>query len=134
MFGAAFGGDTSGFGGLVRRAPADASSPRPYGGWYDEAVDALQEEYAGFGTAVTRVVVDRGELTLHVRPDAVSDLCRHLRDSEDHRYELLLGVSGVDFPDSPERFRVVYHLLSMTYRRRLRLETAVPSRTRTSSR
>jgi NADH-quinone oxidoreductase subunit C len=75
---------------------------------------------------VTRVVVDRGELTLHVRPDAVSDLCRHLRDSEDHRYELLLGVSGVDFPNSPERFRVVYHLLSMTYRRRLRLETAVP--------
>jgi NADH-quinone oxidoreductase subunit C len=50
MFGAAFGGDTSGFGGLVRRAPADASSPRPYGGWYDEAVDALEEEYPGFGT------------------------------------------------------------------------------------
>ena len=126
MFGAAFGGDTSGFGGLVRRAPADASSPRPYGGWYDEAVDALEEEFPGFGTAVTRVVVDRGELTLHVRPDAVSDLCRHLRDSEDHRYELLLGVSGVDYPNDAERFHVVYHLLSMTYRRRLRLETAVP--------
>jgi NADH-quinone oxidoreductase subunit C len=126
MFGAAFGGDTSGFGGLVRRAPADASTPRPFGGWYDEAVDALEEAYPGFDDAITRVVVDRGELTLHVKPDAVADLCQHLRDSEDHRYELLLGVSGVDFPNLPERFHVVYHLMSMTYRRRLRLETAVP--------
>ena len=25
----------------------------------------------------------------------MADLCTHLRDSEDHRYELLLGVSGV---------------------------------------
>ncbi|CAN5294383.1 hypothetical protein BH24ACT10_BH24ACT10_05290 [soil metagenome] len=125
MFGATFGGDTSGFGGLVRQAPPALSSPRPYGGWYDEALDALEEAYPGFGDIVTRVVVDRGELTLHVRPDGVADLCRHLRDSEDHRYELLLGVSGVDFPEQPERFHVVYHLLSMTYRRRLRLETAV---------
>ena len=126
MFGAAFGGDTSGFGGLVRRAPADASTPRPFGGWYDEAVDALEEAYPGFGDAITRVVVDRGELTLHVQPGAVADLCQHLRDSEDHRYELLLGVSGVDYPSQAERFHVVYHLLSMTYRRRLRIETTVP--------
>ena len=68
-------------------------------------------------------VVDRGELTLHVTRDAVADLCRHLRDDADHRYEVLLGVSGVDFPEQAERFHVVYHLLSMTYRRRLRVET-----------
>jgi NADH-quinone oxidoreductase subunit C len=125
MFGATFGGDTSGFGGLVRRAPLDASTPRPFGGWYDEAVDALQEALPGFSDMVTRVVVDRGELTLHVRPDRVAELAQHLRDSPDHRYELLLGVSGVDFPTQAERLHVVYHLLSMTYRRRLRLETAV---------
>jgi NADH-quinone oxidoreductase subunit C len=126
MFGAAAGSDTTGFGGLVRRAPLEASTPRPYGRWFDEAVDALQEDFPGFGEAVTRIVVDRGELTLHVRPDRVADLCRHLRDDENHRYEMLLGVSGVDFPSSPERLHVVYHLLSLTYRRRLRLETAVP--------
>jgi NADH-quinone oxidoreductase subunit C len=126
MFGAAAGSDTTGFGGLVRRAPLEASTPRPYGRWFDEAVDALQEDFPGFGEAVTRIVVDRGELTLHVRPDRVDDLCRHLRDDENHRYEMLLGVSGVDFPSSPERLHVVYHLLSLTYRRRLRLETAVP--------
>jgi NADH-quinone oxidoreductase subunit C len=125
MFGAAMGGDTSGFGGLVRRAPLDASTPRPFGGWFDEAVDALEHDFPGYGDAVTRVVVDRGELTLHVQPDKVAELCQHLRDDAEHRYELLLGVSGVDFPDTPDRFHVVYHLMSMTYRRRLRLETAV---------
>ncbi|MCW2679090.1 MAG: NADH-ubiquinone oxidoreductase chain [Frankiales bacterium] len=125
MFGAAMGGDTSGFGGLVRRRPLDTSTPRPFGGWFDEAVDALEESFAGYGEVVTRVVVDRGELTLHVRPDKVADLCQHLRDDQEHRYELLLGVSGVDFPSDPERFHVVYHLMSMTYRRRLRLETKV---------
>ena len=126
MFGAATGGDTSGFGGLVRRAPLEASTPRPYGAWFDDAVDALAEAFPGFSEAVTRVVVDRGELTLHVRPDRVAEVCQHLRDDPDQRYELLLGVSGVDYPNQADRFHVVYHLLSMTYRRRLRLETQVP--------
>jgi NADH-quinone oxidoreductase subunit C len=125
MFGATRGGDTSGFGGLVRRAPLEVSSPRPFGGWFDEAVDALEEGFAGYFEAVDRVVVDRGELTLHVRPEKVGELCQHLRDDENHRYEVLLGVSGVDYPSTPDRLHVVYHLLSMTYRRRLRLETAV---------
>jgi NADH-quinone oxidoreductase subunit C len=125
MFGATFGGDTSGFGGLVRRRPPAASTPRPYGSWFDEAVDALTEGYPGFGDAVTRVVVDRGELTLHVLPDRVAEVARVLRDAPDLRFELLSSLSGVDYPSQPDRLHVVYHLTSMTYRRRLRLETAV---------
>ena len=125
MFGAAAGGDTSGFGGLVRRSSLEASSPRPYGGWFDETVDALAEAYPGFSDDITRVVVDRGELTLHVRPERVAAVCQHLRDDADQRYEMLLGVSGVDYPSTAERLHVVYHLLSLTYRRRLRLETQV---------
>jgi NADH-quinone oxidoreductase subunit C len=125
MFGATRGGDTSGFGGLVRRPQAGVSTPRPLGGWFDEAVDALEESFPGYGDAVHRVVVDRDELTIHVQPDKVAELCQHLRDDPQHRYELLSSVSGVDFPEQAERLHVVYHLLSMTYRRRLRLETAV---------
>lgn len=125
MFGAAFGGDTSGFGGLVRRTPEAVSTPRPYGGWFDEAVDALEAAYPAFSDAITRVVVDRGELTLHVRPDKVAEICQVLRDDPNHRYELLSSVSGVDYPAETTRLHAVYHLTSMTYRRRLRLETAV---------
>jgi len=125
MFGAAFGGDTSGFGGLVKRPPADASTPRPYGSWFDEAVDVLQEEYSAFDDAVTRVVVDRGELTLHVKPERLAEVAQVLRDEPSLRFELCLGVNGVDYPSTPTRLHAVVHLMSMTYRRRIRLETAV---------
>jgi NADH-quinone oxidoreductase subunit C len=125
MFGAAFGSDTSGFAGLVTPLAAAASSPRPYGGWFDEAVDALEVAYPGFADDVLRVVVDRGELTIHVRPTAVKGVLQVLRDSPDHRFELLSNLSGVDYPAQAERLHVVYNLTSMTYRRRLRVETAV---------
>jgi NADH-quinone oxidoreductase subunit C len=125
MFGAAFGGDTSGFGGLVRRKAPDLSTPRPYGGWFDEAVDALAEAYPAFSDSIVRVVVDRGELTLHVLPAKVAEVAKVLRDDENQRFELLSNLNGVDYPARQERLHVVYNLTSLTYRRRLRLETAV---------
>ena len=125
MFGATFGGDTTGFGGLVRRVASGESTPRPYGGWFDETVDALEASYAGFGQAVTRVIVDRDELTLHVLPAKVAEVAQVMRDDENLRFELLSNLSGVDYPAQSERLHVVYNLTSMTYRRRVRLETAV---------
>jgi len=126
MFGATFGGDTSGFGGLVRKAPADFGTPKPYGGFFDEVTEALEAAYPGFADAVTKVVVDRGELTLHVQPARVAEIARVMRDDENLRFELLSNLSGVDYPAQAERLHVVYNLTSMTYRRRVRLETAVP--------
>src|SRR5262245_12941039 len=41
MFGIAGSGDTSGFGGLVRRQVVVSPTPRPYGGDFDEVYDAL---------------------------------------------------------------------------------------------
>jgi NADH-quinone oxidoreductase subunit C len=125
MFGATFGGDTSGFGGLVRRAPSDLGTPRPYGGWFDEFADTLEAVYSGFSDAVTKVVVDRGEITLHVQPARVADVAKVMRDDVNLRFELLSNLSGVDYPAQAERLHVVYNLTSMTYRRRVRLEVAV---------
>ena len=125
MFGAAFGGDTSGFGGLVERRPAEISTPRPYGGWFDEAADALEAAWPGFAENVLRVVVDRGEITIHVKPAAVLEVLTVLRNEVNLRFELLSSVSGVDYPDTATRLHAVYHLTSLTYRRRLRVEAAV---------
>ena len=126
MFGAVSGGDTSGFGRLVRaQRLTDPSTPRPYGGWYDEAVDALSEAYPAFADAVGAVVVAHGELTLHVAPARTAEVLEVLRDDPNLRFELLSSLSGVDYPARPERLHVAYHLTSMTYRRRLRVETAV---------
>ena len=125
MFGATFGGDTSGFGGLVRRAPDDTGTPKPYGGWFDEFADALEAVYPSYADAVKKVVVYRDELTLHVDPARVAEVARVMRDDENLRFELLSNLSGVDYPAQERRLHVVYNLTSMTYRRRVRLEVAV---------
>ena len=126
MFGIKDSGDTSGFGGLVRRRPTSTDSPRPFGGYFDEVHDALEEAYPGFADAIEKVVVDRGELTLHIAPAKIREVCQVMRDDESLRFELCSSVSGVDYLGSDSRrLHVAYHLTSMTYRRVVRLETAV---------
>jgi NADH-quinone oxidoreductase subunit C len=126
MFGVAGSGDTSGFGGLVRRRHTIVSSPRPYGGYFDEVYDALEFAFPGLDDAIEKVVVDRDELTLHIRPGRIAEVCQTLRDDEALRFELCSSVSAVDYLGSDDRrLHVVYHLTSMTYRRRIRLECAV---------
>jgi len=126
MFGIQGTGDTSGFGGLVRRHTRIASTPRPYGGYFDDVYDALAEAYPGLDGAIESVVVDRGELTLHIVPERITEVCRTMRDDDALRFELCSSVSAVDYLGSDERrLHVSYHLTSMTYRRRVRLEVAV---------
>jgi NADH-quinone oxidoreductase subunit C len=126
MFGAQGSGDTSGFGRLKRRRVALEDSPRPFGGYFDEVYDALAEAYPAFDDAIERVVMDRGELTLHIRSDRIAEVCRIMRDDESLRFELCSSVSGVDYLGSDDRrLHVVYQLTSMTYRRQVRLEVAV---------
>ena len=128
LFGVHGSGDTSGFGGLVRRRPAVVGAERPYGGDFDEVVDALEAAFPAFQDAIERVVVDRGELTLHIDPARIAEVCQVLRDDPALRFELCSSVSAVDYLGTdPRRLHTVYQLTSMTYRRRIRLETAVPA-------
>jgi NADH-quinone oxidoreductase subunit C len=123
MFGVRGTGDTSGFGGLTVPVAPEVSSPKPYGGWFDEATDTLDRAVSA--EIVSRVVVDRGELTLYVEPSGLIALATALRNDPALRFELLSSVSGVDYIGTAKRLHVVYQFTSMTYRRRLRVETAV---------
>jgi NADH-quinone oxidoreductase subunit C len=126
MFGVEGTGDVSGFGGLVRRRVSSADSPRPFGSYFDEVHDALEEAYPGFADAIEKVIVHRDELTLHIKPSRIREVCQIMRDDESLRFELCSSVSGVDYGETePDRLHVTYHLTSMTYRRRVRLEAAV---------
>ncbi|MCM6775331.1 NADH-quinone oxidoreductase subunit C [Nocardia sp. CDC159] len=129
MFGVSGTGDTSGYGGLVRTVSLPGSTPPPYGGYFDELVDRLREVLPdnGFDAAIEKIVVFRGELTLHVRRERLPAVARALRDDEALRFELCLGVSGVHYPDDTGReLHAVYHLASITHGRRLRLEVSAP--------
>jgi NADH-quinone oxidoreductase subunit C len=125
MFGVAGSGDTSGFGGLVREPWVPPAANPPYGGYFDEIMESLGTAYSALAQGVTRVVVDRGELTLHIAREHLIPIATILRDDPALRFELCSSVSGVDYLGSQERLHSVYQLVSMTYRRRIRLEVAV---------
>ncbi|WP_277454331.1 NADH-quinone oxidoreductase subunit C [Janibacter sp. DB-40] len=126
MFGARQGQDTSGYGGLQAPIAFPGAATRPYGGWYDAAVDTLAE--ATGSDLVQRVVVHADELTLHVGREDLVPVMRALRDQPDLRFEMCMSVSGVHFLDDTGReLHVAYHLLSITHGgRRLRVEVTAP--------
>ncbi|MBO0608779.1 NADH-quinone oxidoreductase subunit C [Myceligenerans salitolerans] len=141
MFGAHDSGDTSGYGGLVRPVALPGPSSRPYGSWFDRVVDVLtevlREEGVDADAAIEKVVVDlhgaraadapQAELTLYVTREHLLPVCQALRDDQDLRFELSLGVSGVHYPHETGReLHAVYHLVSVTHNRRLRLEVTAP--------
>ena len=122
MFGVEGTPDTSGYGTLqVRKAPL-LDTPRPYGSYFDEVADAL-----ALSDAIEHVVVDRGEITFYVRRERLPEVAAKLRDDPELRFELCSGVSGVHYPeDTGRELHAVYHLLSITHNRRVRLEVSVP--------
>ncbi|GAB3294166.1 NADH-quinone oxidoreductase subunit C [Parasphingorhabdus pacifica] len=129
MFGVRGTGDTSGYGGLRLPAYVPTAAERPYGGWFDEVADNLFAALRERGLppeAIRQVTVDRGEITFFVDPRHLLEVCRAFRDDPALRFELCSSVSGVDYgPEVAQRLHSVYHLTSMTYRRRIRVETAL---------
>jgi NADH-quinone oxidoreductase subunit C len=129
MFRVGDAGDTSGFGGLRLPAYSPAPAERPYGGWFDEFVDDLAVAFRERSIptdAVQQITVDRGEITFYLRREDLVRVCKALRDDAALRFELCSSVSAVDYgEDVPQRLHSVYHLTSMTFRRRIRLEVAM---------
>ncbi|MFN8125410.1 MAG: NADH-quinone oxidoreductase subunit C [Candidatus Nanopelagicales bacterium] len=130
-FGATGSGDTSGFGGLVEPIIWPEAAQRPFGGWFDEAADEIDLALADRGipavSAVDRVVIDRGEITYYVNREHLLEFVRVLRDEPGLRFEWCAGVSGVHYPDETGReLHAVYHFLSITHNRRLRVEVTCP--------
>ena len=93
--------------------------------------DRLKED---FGDSITSSEVHHGELTAEVVVGDLFKVCQGLRDNEYYACEQLIDVCGVDYllygqddssdiaeESGPDRFAVVYHLLSIKHNRRLRL-------------
>jgi len=88
---------------------------------------------AKLDSAITHHEVVRGELTLAVPAAEIVAVLTGLRDDSECLFEVLIDICGVDYPERPKRFDVVYHLLSPRRNRRVRLkcetdeDTPVPS-------
>jgi NADH-quinone oxidoreductase subunit C len=130
-FGASGSGDTSGFGGLVERVMLPAPATRPYGGWFDQVSDEIELALGARGLpadeVVERVVVEHDEITYHVRREYLLNFMTAMRDEFGLRFEWCAGVSGVHYPQfTGKELHAVYHLLSITHNRRVRVEVSCP--------
>jgi NADH-quinone oxidoreductase subunit C len=81
------------------------------------------------GDALLDVKDHVDEITLTVQRDEIANALKTLRDTPGLEYQQLMEVAGVDYPDRPERFEVVYHLLSLTKNRRIRVKVATDEAT-----
>ena len=83
--------------------------------------------------AVKSTEIRFGELTITVLVERLADVMTFLRNDPSCRFSVLIDLCGVDYPERPQRFEVVYHLLSMHQNHRIRVklhvdeETQVPS-------
>jgi len=126
LFGVTGSGDTSGYGGLVRTRVSPGSSERPYGGYFDDVADSLERAYPAFNEAIEKIVIDRGELTLHIKPTKLVEVAKILRD--ELLFEMCMGVTGVHFPlDIGRELHAIYLLFSITKNQRIKLEISVPT-------
>jgi NADH-quinone oxidoreductase subunit C len=85
----------------------------------DGIVDQVR---AAIGDALIEAKDAVGEVSLTVRRESIVEVCRTLRDRFD--YQQLMEIAGVDYPQRPERFEIVYHLLSLTKNHRIRLRVS----------
>ncbi|HEV2161212.1 MAG TPA: NADH-quinone oxidoreductase subunit C [Stellaceae bacterium] len=101
-----------------------------------QPLEALGEKVAAaFPQDVLRREIAHDELMVGVRREAIVRVLQFLRDDPNCRFDVLIDICGVDYPERAERLEVVYNLLSLTYNRRIRLKlttdeaTPVPSAT-----
>jgi NADH-quinone oxidoreductase subunit C len=66
--------------------------------------------------------LDRNEVTIYVRRERIREACAVLRDDRNCPFNYLSDVTCVDWYPSEPRFEVVYHLLSIPNKERVRLK------------
>lgn len=101
---------------VVHSAPRIASNQ----GVRDAVVQAL-------GDMVVASKEEFGEVVVTVARDRIEDALRELRDN--HAYQQLVEMAGVDYPGRAERFEVVYMLLSLTKNHRIMVKVTASETT-----
>ena len=82
---------------------------------------------AALGAMLVEAREEYGEIALTVARDSIEDALRLLRD--EHDYQQLMEIAGVDYPNRPERFDVVYMLLSLTKNHRIKVRVTTDEAT-----
>ncbi|HEX2255151.1 MAG TPA: NADH-quinone oxidoreductase subunit C, partial [Afifellaceae bacterium] len=73
--------------------------------------------------------IEHGELTIRVPAPEIVNVLRFLRDDRGLQFVCIIDICGVDWPERPQRFDVVYHLLSPRHNARIRVKLATDEAT-----
>jgi NADH-quinone oxidoreductase subunit C len=88
---------------------------------------------ASLGADIVKTETIRGELIAWARRAAIVRVCTFLRDDPKCLFKMLSDLCGVDYPDRPERFEVVYNLSSLKLNQRIRVKVATDEETPVAS-
>ena len=75
-----------------------------------------------FPEDVLGIAMPQGDATAIVRPEALRKIMEFLRDDPRTQFNFLVDITAVDYLGRKSRFDVVYHMLSLQMRRRIRIK------------
>jgi NADH-quinone oxidoreductase subunit C len=91
----------------------------------NDALNELGEYIANkAGEHVTSWEIALGELMVTTSRESLLRLMKLMRDDANCLFKVLIDVTAVDFPERPERFEIVYNLLSLSHNQRIRVKVA----------
>ena len=88
---------------------------------------AVAKLMAWNSSAVEGAKFDRDEMSIYLDRSFIREACALLRDDSDCPFNFLADITCVDWFPSEPRFEVVYHLLSIPKRERVRLKVRLGS-------
>ena len=73
-------------------------------------------------SSITNHQVINNELIISTKLSKVKDLLSELKKKDELKFEMLLDITAVDYPQRPKRFELIYNLLSLKKRLRIRVK------------
>jgi NADH-quinone oxidoreductase subunit C len=78
-------------------------------------------------SSVVEAKFDREEMTIYVERENIGEACALLRDDAECAFNFLSDITCVDWYPAEPRFEVIYHLLSISKKERVRLKVRLDS-------
>lgn len=95
----------------------------------DPLQDLSKYVQSGLESQILSATVSLGELAIAVPAEQIRRVMTFLRDDQNCLFKVLIDIAGVDYPERPKRFEVVYNLLSIKHNHRIRVKVATDEMT-----
>lgn len=108
----------------TQAAPPEASPPAN-----DKMLGVANHVQEKMAAHIVSAGFQKDELCVVVKRASIVPFLTFLRDDAACGFTQLVDVCGADYPDRPERFEVVYNLLSLTHNTRIRVKVTTDENT-----